>query len=257
MSDTQRSWMIDGRPGLVVGAMAAAMASMGDVVKGAGDKGAAAQDVMDVVRPALIAHGIVPMVMTTPAEFQHAGKALFASLEVTVRFLASDGSYLESHVAAGGTAQNLKSVQAAITSGIKSLYRHQFVLSFEETEKPKQRRAGISKELRAHIQYLQTLTTAEEMESARAHETGQALKPRDWPGAEEAWRQRFDTIVAVQGARMRSRAAADRMTAQAAHEAAAAEAKAKSTRRTGPRGKPVDLRDVEPLDTAPSKRGNR
>ena len=245
---TQASWMRDGSPGQIVSAMAAAMAEMGEVAKSAGEKGAAAQDVMDVVRPALTAHKILPMILTSPAELQNVGKALFAALTVTVRFVAQDGSYLESHVAAGGTAQNLKSVQAAITSGVKSLYRHQFVLSFEEPSQ-KRRARTVSRELRAHINYLQTLSTAEELEGARAHETGQALKPRDWPAAEEAWRQRFETIVAVDGARLRSRTHAERQAAAAGHARKEAASKAEATRRSGPRRPPVDLRNTEPRGT--------
>lgn len=242
-------WMVDGKPGRILSCMVAAVKTAEGAINRGGDKGVAAQDVIDSARAALSEHGIALMVTSTPPHIE-VGKGMpYASMLLHIRFIADDGSFIEHAVPAGGAARNNKHMQAAFTSGMKSALRHVLMLSVSDTAEtqPRDKTERTSKALLAHIRYLNGVTDLDELRAAGQHATALALNAKDTDRARQHYQRRLDELNQIAGAQWAAKEQRDRVAARQAKRERDVQADVKSSRRSGPRKPPIDLSQTEPL----------
>lgn len=251
--------MVEGKPGLILKALVEAVKTAGerDLKNRGGEKGVDAQDVIDSAREAFTAHDIA---MTIAAEalgvegLGREGTQPYARMMLRIQCIASDGSFLEHVIPAGGSARNLKHMQAAMTAGMKSFFKHVLMLSISEQANQKdnaKKPARMSAQLLAHVKYLEAVSTVEEMETTGQHETAQKLKAGDLDQARWYWQQRLDKINQLQGAGWRAKDYRDRETAKNTKRAKDARTEAETTGRSGSKGAPIDMSNTRPLNRKP------
>ena len=255
------TWMIEGKPGMILQASVAAVKTAGerDLKNRGGEKGVSAQDVIDAAREAFTANDIAMTITAETLSVEGVGREgtqPYARMMLRIKCIASDGSFLEHVIPAGGSARNLKHMQAAVTAGMKSFYKHVLMLSISEqgnqkdnTKKPRR----MSAQLLAHIKFLETVSTVEGMENTGNHETAEKLKAGDLDAARWHWQQRLDKINQLQGAGWRQKDYRDRETAKDTKRAKDARKEAETTGRSSSRGAPIDMSDTRPLKQKPGE----
>lgn len=238
--------MLDGKPGAVLGLLGKAREVCAAVQKLKKGEGLAAVDVIDVASAALGQVGLVHQFSHSEFRQSSAGKGVFVTVHVRMDVIAPDGSWMRFDAPAGAMSPQLKSVQAAVTSGQKTLFRHALTMEVLSENEPAPAPA-LTETMRAWLDYLDQLHTIEELKTASQHETRRALRNDELMEGKHALMRRRSEIVDMNAAERQEWQRAQRLKAEELHEASDADRRAAIQAKHGAPKDALSISETRPV----------
>lgn len=197
--------MIDGKPGQILGLMAAAIKDAPRLEKVNDRKAGMAYLSVDAIkqatREALAKHGIVTQWETVGEPLIDSGKAPFTVVTVRCLFIAPDGSYMASEIKGGGQAGMGRSLTVAVTAAVKQILGLTLQLATgddDASKEPQPDQDAWSDDLQTVVGAFRAATSHDELRALAAMEENRRLGPKEIGIARHFWRERSNELTLLE-----------------------------------------------------------
>lgn len=202
--EAQRSptWMIDGKPGQIVAALADAIKASKPVEKTRkGDMSYLnVDDIKTAAKASLSAHGIITQWETVGEPWlADSGKAPFTVIAVRCTFVAPDGSYIVSTMKGGGQAGMGRSLTVAVTAAVKQILGLTLQLATGDDDARHDEEPTPELEIGEDLQYvladIRAAQNFQELAATTATQQARRLKPPEAVTANRASKERRQELT--------------------------------------------------------------